>query len=82
MWLSEFYVNHFTWLSNLTRIDRFFPWGSEYGAINDLPLLIIKFLLEIPFMMIVLLIPFLFILRIGSWMIGCWFGCADDIYND
>jgi hypothetical protein len=82
LWLSEFYVNNFSWLSNLTRIDKFIPWAAEDSSLTSIPVLIIKFLLEMPFMLIVLIIPMLFMFRIGAWMVGCWFGCADDIYND
>jgi Ca2+/Na+ antiporter len=82
MWLSDFYIKYFTWLSNLTRIDKFLPWVAEDSSLNSVPVQIIKFLFEMPFMLIVLLIPLLFMIRIGAWTIGCWFGCADNIYKD
>lgn len=82
LWLSEFYVKYFTWLSNLTRIDVFLPWVPENSMLNSVPIQIIKCLLELPFMMIVLIIPIFFMIRICAWMVGCWFGCAENIYDD
>lgn len=81
-WLSDFYIKYFTWLSNLTRIDKFLPWTADGSSLNEVPMQILKFLLEMPFMLIVLFVPILFMIRIGAWMVGCWFGCADNIYKD
>ena len=80
--LYDFYLKYFTWLSQLTRMDRFLPWGAEESLLNSVPIQILKLLLELPFFLIVLWIPVLYSIRMLVWMFGCWMGCADNIYKD
>ena len=80
--LYDFYLKYFTWLSQMTRMDRFLPWGAEESLLNSVPIQILKLLLELPFFLIVLWIPVLYSIRMLVWMFGCWMGCADNIYKD
>lgn len=81
MWLYNFYIEHFKWLSNLTRADKFIYNAPDESIVNDLPVLIWKLIVEIPFFMFVFFIVTLAGYRILLWMIGCWAGMAENIYK-
>ena len=81
MWLYDFYIKHFEWLSNLTRADKFIYTAPDSSPLNDTPVLIWKMLLEVPFFMCVLFFTFLVGYRIVAWTIGCWCGMAENIYK-
>lgn len=81
MWLYDFYITYFSWLSNLTRLDRFIGLSDSPSSIDIMPALIWKFFIQAPFFTIVICIIWMIGIRIVAWMIGCWFGAADDIYD-
>ena len=81
MWLYDFYIKHFEWLSNLTRADKFIFTTKDGSILNDVPVLIWKTIVEVPFFMFVFFMVCLFGYRILFWMIGCWSGMAENIYK-
>lgn len=81
MFLYEFYVNNMSWLSDLVCIGKYLPWGDG-PMLESLPLQIFKLIMMLPFLCIVMWIPILFVIRVFSWMVGCWTGCAENIYED
>lgn len=81
MWLYDFYIKYFDWLSNLTRVDKFIYNAPPESPLNDIPVLIWKTILEVPFFMFVFFIVCLFGFRILFWMLGCWGGAAENIYK-
>lgn len=82
MFLYDFYVKYFGWLTDLVCIGKFLPNVPDGSALNELPIQILKLIFMMPFLMIVMWIPILFVFKIGAWMIGCWFGAAENIYED
>ena len=82
MWLYDFYIENCKWLSQFTRVDCFLPNAAPDSMINEVPLLILKLLLEMPFLTLVLFLPLFFAGRILAWMVGCWFGATQNIYKD
>jgi hypothetical protein len=81
MWLYNFYINHFNWLSNLTRADKFIYNAPDSSPLHNVPMLIWKVIGETPFMMAVFFLIFFVGFRILAWMIGCWCGMAENIYK-
>lgn len=79
MFLYDFYVKHFDWLTRLVDIGKFLPNTADDSLLNEIPIQILKCLLMMPFLMIVMWIPILFVFRIVAWMFGCWIGAAEDI---
>ena len=76
MWVSDFYMKYFQWLSSLTDIMHFFPNQADISAV---PVVIIKLLLQAPFFAIVFFLPPVLIIRVWLWMIDRWASDFDDI---